>query len=475
LRIYREAFAGEAFGEAGATKESDVKLDAKLDAKTVAALRLDGKDDETFWDGELPGFGLRLRRNAKSGRVEGSWVAQFRRAGGTRKITLATLAVLGPEAARKAAKKELAKVALGQDPQADRQERRAKDKVKFSAIVSEYLGSKKLRDRTLYENTRYLSGRYFKPLHDMPLDKITRRDVAARLVAIAREHGPAVAAAARAKLGAFFTWAMQMGLGPESNPVAGTPKPARIEPRERVLTDQELAAFWNALPPDSEYGRMVRLLVLLGSRRQEIGGLAWPELDLDAAVWTKPGARTKNKREHKLPLPSAALDIIKSVPRMVGRDQLFGLRAAQGFSNFNRVKVALDAASGVRGARLHDLRRTLSTRLHDLDTPPHVVEEVLGHRAHRAGAAGSYNWSDYRDQVRAALDKWQRYVLMIADADLRAAHKRLVEGGDEKERKAARKAFIDAISEGDQRWELYLNMLRGDEAANVVSMPRKGA
>ena len=107
-----------------------------------------------------------------------------------------------------------------------------------------------------------------------------------------------------------------------------------------------------------------------------------------------------------------------------------------------------------------------------------MVEEILAHRAHRAGSAGIYNWSDYRDEVRAALDKWQRYILMIADADLRTAHERFVDSGEphSEERKQARKAFIDAISEGGQRWDLYLNMLRGSEAANVIALPpRKGA
>jgi integrase len=445
----------------------------KLDAKTVSVLRLDGKTDAIFFDSELPGFGYRLRLG-KDGKVNRSWIVQYRRAGSSRRLTLK--GVLSAAQAREAAKKALAKVALGEDPQAERQERRAKDKVKFSAVVAEYLDivGRKLRPKTLYENQRYLCLDYFKPLHDMPLDKISRRDVAVQLVRITREHGGAAANAARAKLSGFYAWAIRSGLA-EMNPVIGTEKPEPSTARERVLTDQEIAAIWNALPPDSEYGKMVRLLVTLGSRRQEVGGMAWSELDLDAGVWRKPPERTKNKRAHTLPLPSAALDIIRAVPKMVGRDQLFGLRAKQGFSNFNRVKAALDAASGVVGARLHDIRRTCSTRLHDLGTPPHVVEEILGHRAHKAGSAGTYNWSDLRDQTAVALDKWQRYVLMITDADLRAAHKRFVETGDEKERKANRKTFIDAIGEGDQRWDRYLAMLRGDVAANVVSMPRKGA
>src|SRR5262249_48203432 len=319
--------------------------------------------------------------------------------------------VLSPAQAREVAKKALAKVALGEDPQAERQDRRAKDKVKLSAVIAQHLDivGKKLRPNTLYETERYLTDIYSSPPHDMPLDKIPRRDVAAHLVRIEREHGSTVAHAARAKLSGFFVWAVKSGLT-EMNPVVATPIPEASKPRERVLTDAELAAIFTALPADSEYGRMIRLLCLLGARRQEVGGLAHSELDLDSAVWTKPATRTKNKREHKLPLPSAALDIIKSVPKMASRDQLFGLRAAQGFSNFERVKGVLDAASGVHGARLHDIRRTVSTRLHDLRVPPHVVEQVLGHRTHRAGSAGTYNWSEYRDEVQAALEKWQRYV-----------------------------------------------------------------
>src|SRR5205823_1989556 len=154
------------------------------------------------------------------------------------------------------------------------------------------------------ESRRYLCD-YFKPLHDVPLDRISRRDVAAQLVRITREHGTAAANAARAKLSGFFSWVLRSGLC-EQNPVVGTPQPEPSKPRDKVLTDQELAAIFAALPADSEYGRMVRLLVLLGARRQEVGGMAWSELDLDGAVWTKPATRTKNKRQHELPVPSAA-------------------------------------------------------------------------------------------------------------------------------------------------------------------------
>src|SRR5262249_54002152 len=108
----------------------------KLDAKTVSALRLDGKTDAIFFDSEMPGFGYRLRLGT-DGEVNRSWVVQYRRAGNTRRVTLK--GVLSPAQAREVAKKALAKVALGEDPQAERQDRRAKDKVKLSAVIAQHL------------------------------------------------------------------------------------------------------------------------------------------------------------------------------------------------------------------------------------------------------------------------------------------------------------------------------------------------
>src|SRR5262249_58939539 len=108
-------------------------------------------------------------------------------------------------------------------------------------------------------------------------DPVPRRDVAARLVAITREHGSIVAARARAALSTFFVWAMQMGMV-ENNPVIGTIQPKNSKPRERTLSDEELAAIWRACK-DDDYGRIVRLLGLLGARRAGIGGMAWWQRD----------------------------------------------------------------------------------------------------------------------------------------------------------------------------------------------------
>ena len=87
---------------------------------------------------------------------------------------------------------------------------------------------------------------------------------------------------------------MKMGLV-ESNPVLGTIQPDAGKPRERVLSDDELAGIWRACG-DDEYGRIIRLLILLAARRGEIGGLRWSELDLERATWSLPASREQERQ-----------------------------------------------------------------------------------------------------------------------------------------------------------------------------------
>lgn len=391
----------------------------KLDSKTVAALKLGDKSDKIFFDDQLPGFGFRLRRGADGKKINKSWIAQYRRAGGTRRVLVGNANVISVEAARTAAKKILAVVQLGGDPQADRSDRRSKDQLSVRGVIAEYLDAKKdeVRPRTLVETTRYLAtGTYFKPLHSMPIDAVKRSDVATRLVVITREHGSITAARARASLSAFFSWAMQMGYV-EQNPVIGCVQPEDSKGRERVLSDAELAAVWRACG-DDDYGRIIRLLILTGCRRQEIGGLRFSELDPDAGTWTLPGERTKNGRTHTLPLPAVAWDIIAAVPHLAHRDQLFGARADEGFTDW-ATKLALDERLTGKMAGpwvIHDIRRTVATRMADLGIQPHIIEQVLNHQGgHKRGVAGIYNRSSYDREVRTALATWADHVRVLAE------------------------------------------------------------
>src|SRR5262249_36496779 len=156
--------------------------------------------------------------------------------------------------------------------------------------------------------------------------------------------------------------------------------------------------------------RIVRLLMLTGQRRKEIGALQWSEVS-DGAI-TLPAERTKNDLAHEVPLSAQAQDILASVHRIIGRDAVFG--RTDGFSAWSIPKRELDEASGVKDWVLHDLRRTCATRMADLGVQPHIIEAVLNHiSGHKRGVAGVYNRSTYSSEKRDALNRWAGHIRLI--------------------------------------------------------------
>ena len=185
------------------------------------------------------------------------------------------------------------------------------------------------------------------------------------------------------------------------------------------MTEAELAEVWQACE-DDDYGKIVRLLVLTGQRRAEIGDLVWPEIDPDKRLIELPGSRTKNGRPHLVPLSDQAISIIESVPRNEDRDLMFG-RGDGGFSGWSKAKAELDERidkarkkAGVKKSMppwvLHDLRRSFVTHLNENKLAlPHVVEAIVNHvSGHLAGVAGTYNKALYLDDRRRALDTWSK-------------------------------------------------------------------
>jgi hypothetical protein len=108
----------------------------KLDAKAAATLAPAGKADHIFFDDVLTGFGLRVRASGRS------WVIQYRHGGRTRRLRLGNAAVLGAEQARALAKRLLASAAMGEDPAADRSDRRQKDRMTLGAIARDYMAAR---------------------------------------------------------------------------------------------------------------------------------------------------------------------------------------------------------------------------------------------------------------------------------------------------------------------------------------------
>jgi integrase len=297
----------------------------------------------------------------------------------------------------------LGQAADGNDPAAPRSDA-------VSAVVEEYLAwaAKSLRPSTISETERYLRHSW-RSLNRLPVTGVKRRDVARGLAEIEAAHSPTVAVRARAALSGMFSWAIREGYEIPANPVHGTNRPLANASRNRVLTDAELAAIWKACN-GSDYSRIVRLLILTAQRRDEIGRLRWGEIELSTGSphIRLPGERTKNHRDHIVPLAPQALALLPDP--VVGREWVFGI--GKGFSGYGRAKPLLDERSGVTNWRLHDVRRTAATMMADkLGILPHIIEAILNHvSGHRAGVAGIYNRAKYLDEMRSALCAWADYV-----------------------------------------------------------------
>jgi integrase len=391
----------------------------KLTKELVTALTLPpGKVDHFEWDSGLPGFGVRLRGKAKT------WIVQYRIGAQQRRESLGDVRKVTLEDARKIARQRFAQVELGVDPAAERANALAAA-LTLAVVSKRYLEAKK---DVIRPNTYKAAERYFrvhwKPLHDRPIAgaaKIKRADVAARLQELTKQHGRTSAARARDYLSAMYSWAMKEGLC-EGNPVLATNDPtAGRLPRDRVLSDHEIRTIWNACQDDN-FGQILRILLLTGCRREEIGALKWDEANFETGVLTIPGSRTKNHRTLELPLPPLAIDILQSLPRLDGRDYFFGARGG-GFSGWSAAKLRLDAritittGSSLAAWRLHDLRRTMRSGLGRLGVAPHVAELAINHV--RGGVEAIYDRHRYQREIAAALAMWSDHVRTLIEGDER--------------------------------------------------------
>jgi integrase len=395
----------------------------KLTERTAITLVLPkGKDDHVEWDDDLPGFGVRQRR-AKA-QVSKSWLVQYRVGAQQRRESLGDIREVKLEDARRAARRLFAQVELGIDPGAAKKAGRvaaAAAQLTVARVGERYLDAKQatMRPSSYRDAQRYFT-LHWAPLRDRPIAEIARADIAARLQDISKARGPISAARARDALSALFGWAMREGLC-EANPVIATNDPGAGRPsRDRVLTMAELAVIWRACG-DDDFGRIVRLLMLTGCRRSEIGGLKWHEVDSERGTITIPGDRAKNGRSLTLALPPVALDILRAAPRRDGRDNIFG-RRDRGLTTWSSSTAALhQRIATIEGKplphwTLHDLRRSVATHMAELGVQPHIIEALLNHvSGHKRGVAGIYNRARYDREIASALALWVEHVTAVVE------------------------------------------------------------
>jgi integrase len=369
-----------------------------------------GIGDYFNWDTELRGFGLRIRNGNRS------WIFQYRYDGDDRRIRLG-----GPELscndARELARAEsgkLSKARLGHglDPAAEREVRRAEKKPvranTFASVFPLYLEAR--RDsfvQTTYDALERYFNQHWSALHHLPLGDVTRADIAASLTVMTDKNGPAAANRARSSLSKLYAWAIGEGMC-DNNPVIGTNKRPEKGPRERSLSDAELAKIWISAP-NNDYGAILKLLLLTGCRRAEIGDLKWSEIDLETRTITLPGERTKNGQQHIVPLCDAAIAILNGIERR--REYVFGRTRDGGFCAWSVYKRELDKLVNLDEWDVHDIRRTVRTGLGMLGVVPHICEAVLNHLPPKL--IRTYDRNRYEVEKRSALDQWATHIKTV--------------------------------------------------------------
>lgn len=381
------------------------------------------EDGQRYFVADAVVPGLKLRVTGKGKKVFVLW----KRFGGSPYPTarsIGTYGVLTLAEARAKARAWLLTISSGEDPRALEKARREAESERrdmtFGSVMEDYLRLHVAKTRKATDVTREIRKELLPRWKDKPLSEVTRRDVKKMIAEILERGATYQAHHCLGHARTFFNWAIDEEIyGIESSPCERIkPKKAIGEkkPRQRVLKDPELKALWAAA--DSlgyPMGPLYRMLMLTGQRKGEVAGAQWREFDLAAKVWTIPPERFKSDAVHRVPLSDAVMAVLAELPSWAGGDFLFSSTDGRiPVNGFSKAKARLDKAMGDPDPFvIHDIRRTVRTRLSGLKVPHEVAEMVIGHG--KKGLARIYDQHEYQNEMRAALDAWALRLQSIVD------------------------------------------------------------
>jgi integrase len=380
---------------------------------------------QEIWDQQLRGFGCRA---SKAGVV--SFFAMRRPRGSDTlvRIKLGDFPAMPLGEARQRARAVLMEMQDGVDPRTRKAEEArtaaAEKASTFAAVAEAFITRHVHSKRTARTIERLIRRELIPRWGSRPIARITRADVIGLIDEIVDRGHPEGARYVLAYTRRLFGWAVprfNLQYAPTDHLSAKDLIGAK-KPRQRVLSDSEIALIWRATEGQeaSYYGPYVRLLLLLGVRRTELGRATWLEFDeFDAGRWIIPPGRTKSEEPHAVPLPPAAVDILRTLlerpPLPRGRNYVIGGASP---IHYSRAKAQLDARiKALNGGKaiarwtLHDLRRTFRTGLSRLQTAPHIAELCIAHS--QPGLHKVYDQHKFDVEKRHAFEAWAAHVLRI--------------------------------------------------------------
>jgi integrase len=329
-------------------------------------------------DGKAKGLYLIIQPSGKK-----SFAVRYRRPNDGRpaKLTLGN-GSMSLAAARLAAAGALHEVSQGRDPAAAR--KAAKEKAEDAAsntlrrVAEEWLARHK-ELRSLDQCRSVLERHAYPKLGGRPIGEIKRSEIMRVLDHVEDTAGPAAADKCGGLLGRIMAWHSTRDDEFRSPFVKGM---NRTKPKERartrVLDDSELTAVWKAADAMPVFGQLIQFALLTAARRNEAAQMTDAELS-NGGDWIVASERYKSKRHHVVPLSAAAKAVLAKVPRIAGCPYVFSTDGRTPIAGFSQFKRKLDAASGVRDWRIHDLRRSSRSLMSRAGIGADIAERCLGH------------------------------------------------------------------------------------------------
>ncbi len=379
----------------------------RLTDRTVASLKTPARGQVDYFDDNPRCFGVRVNAGGRK-----SFFVMYRFEGRLRRYTLGPYPALKLAEARQKAKDALYEAAHGEDPAVRRA--RERQAIRFSALGREYMERHaKVKKRSWQEDERILEVELIPHLGGRTAKNIERRDIQRLIDAIARRPAPVQANRTLALVRKIYNFGLEKDLV-SASPCHGVPRAAAESERERVLSDDEIRRFWSASAAEpADICAAFRLFLLTGQRHGEVLGMEPGELDLAAQVWVLPGHRTKNGLAHSVPLPNLAIAILRDLG--IGselRKWVFRSSRKHGArTTLQKPLARIRAAAKIDDFRIHDLRRTMASKLTSAGVPRQTVARLLNHA--ERDVTRVYDRYSYDREKREAMVAWEAELLRL--------------------------------------------------------------
>ena len=366
------------------------------------------------WDGR--GFGVRV---APSGRKSFVFVYHFN--GRPRRLTFGHYPAMNLADANHALAKAKKLLDKNMDPGevSIAKKRAERDAETFKELVDLWIDRWAKRERKRWDEAKMtLEYDAIPAFGNRKVKDIKRKDIIRLLDKIMDREAPTAANRNLQLLRQLFRFAIQRDMI-ETSPCEAVDYPAKEKPRDRVLSDEELTIFLAKLP-NMGLSRTIQLVLLFclvtGQRRGEVVNAEKPEFE--QGWWTIPGERTKNGRDHRVPLPPLAKTLLDEITARSGDSTYLFPGRKGGPIAANYVTARLwDRVDGfgIRRFTTHDLRRTAASHMTALGHSQFNVGKVLNHT--ETSITSVYDHYAYDKEKRAALNAWSRKLTKLSNGE----------------------------------------------------------